>query len=95
MIWKRLVSDLILVIAHPNSWEVEEQHFLRKVVLECECEDVTFSQVDVGKRLFFVKEAEASERHISLPHAVRSTGALKASISSCNITNPVESEPIT
>ncbi|KEP46266.1 putative heat shock 70 kDa protein 12A [Rhizoctonia solani 123E] len=58
--WEELSRNLILVIAHPNGWGVQQQSRLRSAVVR----SGFISQDESGKRVRFVTEAEASMHYI-------------------------------
>jgi hypothetical protein len=66
-IWQRLGSQVTIVLAIPNGWEVEQQHVLRQAMQMSGILPVNFDE----DRLEFVTEGEASV-HYALHH-IRNT----------------------
>ncbi|EUC56804.1 heat shock 70 kDa protein 12A, putative [Rhizoctonia solani AG-3 Rhs1AP] len=58
--WEDLSRNLILVIAHPNGWGIQQQSRLRSAVVR----SGFISEEESGKRVRFVTEAEASMHYI-------------------------------
>ncbi|CAE6479679.1 unnamed protein product [Rhizoctonia solani] len=58
--WEDLSQNLILVIAHPNGWGIQQQSRLRSAVVR----SGFISEGESGKRVRFVTEAEASMHYI-------------------------------
>lgn len=55
-LWKRVKSNIDLILSHPNGWEGRQQEFLRKSVVNASI----FTEEEALSRVSFVTEGEAT-----------------------------------